>query len=165
MTHDRPASSEDTFLETSRAFIADHGEEFGHRFGTAAAVPPGPKDWGVALTHDGPDLITCTGCTTTFAPRPADGQWRALWESGWRWLGTGLFSCPACPPLVVTDEEGRHLPGPALRRPGPHNNPALPPQLRAALARMGQRGNVVEITNTTPTNPGIEPNRTSHDQG
>lgn len=43
-------------------------------------------------------------------------RWRrSRWEDGWRWIGSGLTSCPSCPPLVVEDEHGVHVAGPGLR--------------------------------------------------
>ncbi|MEU3704675.1 hypothetical protein AB0E82_20600 [Streptomyces anulatus] len=62
-------------------------------------------------------VVTCTLCGTT-VPRPADVQWRPLWDEGWRWLGSqDLYSCPACPPVLVVDEQGRHVAGPGLTAP------------------------------------------------
>lgn len=52
--------------------------------------------------------ISCTRCSTT-AEVPADGDHSALWDAGWRWIGSqNLYSCPACPPVVVVDAQGRH---------------------------------------------------------
>lgn len=56
--------------------------------------------------------VTCTACQTS-ADLPENRDHRGLWAAGWRWLGTlDLFSCPACPPVVVVDENGRHRRGP-----------------------------------------------------
>ncbi|MDC2951054.1 hypothetical protein [Streptomyces heilongjiangensis] len=61
----------------------------------------------IAATAAG--TLTCGACGTSRS-KPAPGQWAPLWDAGWRWLGAlGLFSCPACPPVVVVDEQGRHL--------------------------------------------------------
>ncbi|MGW7090046.1 hypothetical protein ACWGH2_42055 [Streptomyces sp. NPDC054871] len=58
--------------------------------------------------------VSCTNCATS-VPKPADAQWAPLWDKGWRWLGTlKLFSCPDCPPLLIVDEQGRHVRGPGL---------------------------------------------------
>ncbi|MEV7681502.1 hypothetical protein AB0O64_23555 [Streptomyces sp. NPDC088341] len=55
-----------------------------------------------------PDTVTCTACGTQ-VPRPADVQWRPLWDAGWRWVGSqDLYSCPDCPPVIVVDDQGRH---------------------------------------------------------
>ncbi|MFE9437034.1 hypothetical protein [Streptomyces sp. NPDC006640] len=57
-------------------------------------------------------LMKCEACKTT-VPRPDDCQFAPLWDAGWRWLGSlGLYSCPACPPVVVVDEMGAHKVGP-----------------------------------------------------
>ncbi|MCA1223566.1 hypothetical protein [Streptomyces sp. 8L] len=53
--------------------------------------------------------ITCTTCKTAAAV-PEDGDHSPLWDAGWRWIGTEkLFSCPDCPPLLLVDDQGRHL--------------------------------------------------------
>jgi hypothetical protein len=62
------------------------------------------------------DTIACArpGCEAT-SPRPAPCQWAPLWAQGWRWIGSlALFSCPACPPVVL-DENGRHRLGPGAQ--------------------------------------------------
>lgn len=57
-------------------------------------------------------LLTCTTCGSS-VPEQAPGQYRPLWDKGWRWLGSlKLFSCPDCPPVVVVDQQGRHKLGP-----------------------------------------------------
>ncbi|KFG02758.1 hypothetical protein [Streptomyces scabiei] len=59
--------------------------------------------------------ISCSNCAVT-ADVPVDGDYRPLWEAGWRWIGSWeLFSCPPCPPVVVVDQEGRHQRGPGVR--------------------------------------------------
>lgn len=58
-----------------------------------------------------PMSLTCTACAAT-APLPEDRDHRGLWDAGWRWIGSlNLFSCPACPPVIVVDEQGRHRRG------------------------------------------------------
>ncbi|MDJ0464962.1 hypothetical protein [Streptomyces sp. H27-C3] len=53
-------------------------------------------------------VVVCTRCAAE-VPRPPDVQWRPLWDEGWRWIGSqNLFSCPACPPVILVDEQGRH---------------------------------------------------------
>ncbi|MFF0754351.1 hypothetical protein [Streptomyces sp. NPDC004267] len=55
------------------------------------------------------ESVTCGACKTTI-PRPEPVKWAPLWDAGWRWLASlGLYSCPACPPVVVVDEHGRHV--------------------------------------------------------
>ena len=56
--------------------------------------------------------LTCSTCGAT-TPKPGPCQYEPLWQAGWRWLGTHqVYSCPACPPVVLVDEKGRHLLGP-----------------------------------------------------
>ncbi|MFD4412468.1 hypothetical protein [Streptomyces sp. NPDC058475] len=53
--------------------------------------------------------LVCGACGAS-VPKPAPGRWAPRWDEGWRWLGSlGMFSCPACPPVVVVDELGRHV--------------------------------------------------------
>jgi hypothetical protein len=63
--------------------------------------------------------VSCSACKTS-VPKPA-AQWKPLWEAGWRWIGSWkLHSCPACPPVIVVDEQGRHRLGPGAQgRTGP----------------------------------------------
>ncbi|WP_425824933.1 hypothetical protein [Streptomyces fractus] len=60
---------------------------------------------------DKPAHVTCAQCKTT-APIPEGRDHRGLWENGWRWNGPALASCPACPPVIVDDEDRRHHLGP-----------------------------------------------------
>lgn len=70
--------------------------------------------------------VICTACEASVA-KPADCQWRPLWEAGWRWLGTmNLYSCPECPPVVLVDEQGRHKLGPGAVAAPPANRAELP---------------------------------------
>lgn len=56
--------------------------------------------------------VTCTQCAVV-AEVAAYADYAALWDCGWRWIGTQeLFSCPACPPVIVVDQDGRHRRGP-----------------------------------------------------
>jgi hypothetical protein len=60
-------------------------------------------------TREKPTSLTCTRCGTT-ALLPEGRDHSALWDAGWRWIGSaGLFSCPSCPPVIVVDEQGRHV--------------------------------------------------------
>jgi hypothetical protein len=53
--------------------------------------------------------VTCTTCGVG-APLPKDRDHSVLWGAGWRWIGSqDLFSCPGCPPVIVVDEDGRHM--------------------------------------------------------
>jgi hypothetical protein len=64
-----------------------------------------------------PTTVICTLCAVA-VPRPADAQWRPLWDAGWRWIGSqDLYSCPACPPVVEVDAEGQHHRGPGAGAP------------------------------------------------
>jgi hypothetical protein len=64
-----------------------------------------------------PTTVTCTRCAAS-APIPEDRDHRPLWDAGWRWIGSqDLYSCPACPPVIVVDAEGRHLRGPGADAP------------------------------------------------
>lgn len=58
-------------------------------------------------------LLACSSCDRT-AQEPEDRDYTPLWRAGWRWVGRGLASCPDCPPLVRTDEQGRHRRGPGM---------------------------------------------------
>ncbi|MDX3516111.1 hypothetical protein PV755_45700 [Streptomyces caniscabiei] len=59
-----------------------------------------------------PTTITCTRCAAA-VPVPEGRDHRPLWAAGWRWIGSqDLYSCPACPPVIVVDVEGRHHRGP-----------------------------------------------------
>jgi hypothetical protein len=60
-----------------------------------------------------PMTVTCTtdDCGTT-ANLPDDRDHSGLWDAGWRWIGLGCISCPACPPVIVVDDQGRHHAGP-----------------------------------------------------
>lgn len=62
------------------------------------------------------EQAVCTACGTA-VKRPGAGQWAALWQAGWRWLGTlGLYSCPDCPEVVSVIADGRHVAGPGTER-------------------------------------------------
>ncbi|MEV5238535.1 hypothetical protein AB0K89_05405 [Streptomyces cinnamoneus] len=58
-----------------------------------------------------PTTVTCTRCTAT-ALLPEDRNHSRLWDAGWRWIGPELTSCPNRPPVLVIDDQGRHLRGP-----------------------------------------------------
>ena len=74
----------------------------------------------------GEELI-CTACGMS-VPRPAPCQWTPMWEAGWRWIGTlDLYSCPECPPVVLVEEDGRHV-----RGPGAEAQPVAPSSLPSA---------------------------------
>ncbi|MFI9824573.1 hypothetical protein ACIHFC_29590 [Streptomyces sp. NPDC052013] len=61
-----------------------------------------------------PLTVTCTRCQDT-AQLPQDRDHCGLWDAGWRWIGSHqVFSCPACPPVVVVTEQGRHRRGPGV---------------------------------------------------
>ncbi|WP_428957842.1 hypothetical protein [Streptomyces sp. cg35] len=64
-----------------------------------------------------PEGLSCTACGTTVPRPPHDGRsWAPLWDAGWRWLGSlRVFSCPACPPVVLVDADGRHRRAPAVQ--------------------------------------------------
>lgn len=58
--------------------------------------------------------VECTECGNA-ALVPEGGDHRPLWAAGWRWIGSvSLFSCPACPPVVV-ERDGQHQRGPGQR--------------------------------------------------
>ncbi|MFE5847774.1 hypothetical protein ACFQ7N_39750 [Streptomyces niveus] len=58
--------------------------------------------------------IACTRCKT-IAELPENRDHSALWDAGWRWIGSAnLFSCPGCPPLLIVDGQGQHVRGPGL---------------------------------------------------
>ncbi|MFE1206427.1 hypothetical protein ACFW5V_32590 [Streptomyces sp. NPDC058762] len=59
------------------------------------------------------ETLRCSLCGTT-VPKPPPVQWSPLWAEGWRWIGSqNLYSCPACPPVIVVDE-ARHVGGPGI---------------------------------------------------
>ncbi|MER5302150.1 hypothetical protein ABT039_22205 [Streptomyces lasiicapitis] len=54
-----------------------------------------------------PMTVTCTNCGSA-ADLPENRDHAALWDAGWRWIGSALVSCPPCPPVLVIDGHGRH---------------------------------------------------------
>lgn len=59
--------------------------------------------------------VTCSICAAS-ALLPEDRDHSALWDAGWRWIGTDLTSCPTCPPVLVIDGQGFHRRGPGVER-------------------------------------------------
>jgi len=69
-------------------------------------------------THYQDSTLTCDTCAAT-TPRPADGQYRPLWDAGWRWKYAAekshrfvsdheLIACPKCPSLYSEEYERKH---------------------------------------------------------
>ncbi len=58
-----------------------------------------------------PSAVTCTCCQAT--TRLQDHNYSGLWDAGWRWIGSHvLYSCPACSPVIVVNDNGSHRRGP-----------------------------------------------------
>lgn len=65
--------------------------------------------------------LICTACGAR-VPKPAPCQYRPLWDAGWRWIGSWkLYSCPDCPPVILVDEQGRHVLGTGASTPAMTN--------------------------------------------